>query len=155
MASSSVTCRGVLPFADTSYSAEYGVDVNRIVPTELQAPPLPTGESQRVCSLLPSVSIRFNFPPAKNPMERPSGDQKEWPPPSVPGSNLPSPASLRLRSQRASFPWPSTTEDTSCLPSGEMAGAPPASLIASGNWSPVGGRIAARTTAADGAVFLK
>jgi hypothetical protein len=34
----------------------------------------------------PAISTFFSFPLAKNPMDRPSGDQKGWNAPSVPGT---------------------------------------------------------------------
>ena len=49
--------------------------------------------SANACTFPPFSSTVFNFPPAKNPSERPSGDQKGEAAPSVPGMAV---ASLAL-----------------------------------------------------------
>ncbi len=93
------------------------------------------------------MSIRFSLPSAKNPIERPSGDQKGNPPFSVPGSAFPSPVSLMARSQRRT-PLPSWTGNTMWVPSGEMAGSqvPSKGL----NCISAGGGILERTTIDEG-----
>ena len=50
------------------------------------------------CTFPPFSSTVFNFPPAKNPSERPSGDQKGEAAPSVPGMAV---ASHRSGARRA------------------------------------------------------
>src|SRR5215469_622959 len=99
-----VSCFGVPPLAGISYNGDKKEGVNRMIPPELQAPPLSIGASQSICSPLPSDSIRLSFPPAKNPIERPSGDQKGSAAPSVPARILPSPASFRRRSHSENVP---------------------------------------------------
>ena len=62
-----------------------GLAANRITPLRFQAPPKGTAlEADNVVAEPPSMSILFNRPAAKNPMERPSGDQNGRVPRSVP-----------------------------------------------------------------------
>src|ERR1700734_2226170 len=84
------------PAAEIRNSGEPDTGRNRMVPSGAHADALGEELSAKVCTFPPFSSTVFNFPPAKNPSERPSGDQKGEAAPSVPGMAL---ASLAL-SQR-------------------------------------------------------
>src|SRR6516162_68894 len=82
---SSGTAGTVLPpAAETRKMGTLIPGVNRITPPRFHVPPRPPGASQIVSGGPLEASIFFSFPAAKNPMTRPSGDQKGKPAPSVP-----------------------------------------------------------------------
>jgi hypothetical protein len=56
--------------------------------SRLQLPPPPFGASHSTIGGPPAISTFFSLPPAKNPMNRLSGDQNGKDPPSVPGIGL-------------------------------------------------------------------
>src|SRR5271170_6851894 len=60
---------------------------NRITPELPQLPPRPSWASQIIRTGPPSAETAFSFPSAKNPISRPSGDQKGALLPLVPGTS--------------------------------------------------------------------
>src|SRR5579864_2626789 len=74
--SSLVSEVGEPPLALTCIKAAVGAGENTITPLGTHAPPRPSRASQTTWAALPSISIVFNLFPAKNPIERLSGDQK-------------------------------------------------------------------------------
>src|SRR5262249_1904768 len=81
-----VTSGGVPPVDETRYSPPFPSGEKRIVPSRFQVPPRPLGASHSTCADFAETSTFLSFPLAKNPMNRPSGDQKGWDAPSVPGT---------------------------------------------------------------------
>ena len=75
-----------------------------MTPSRLHVPPRPIGASAKVCAAPPAISSRLSLPSAKNPIERLSGDQKGYAPPSVPASGRTEPASSERSHKRG---WPS------------------------------------------------
>ena len=72
----SVAATAFPPLAGTRYKGSVAERVNTIVPSAFHAPPrVFIGASARACTSPPAMSIRFNWPPAKNPTDRLSGDQ--------------------------------------------------------------------------------
>src|SRR6188474_557774 len=97
-----------------------GLDANRITPLRFQAPPKGTPFGVvNVVDEPPSMSILFNRPAAKNPMERPSGDQNGRVPRSVPRSGRAAGESSE-RSHSCDRPSDEPTK-TIFDPSGEIA----------------------------------
>src|SRR5262245_5086968 len=69
---------GSPPFADTRARGEPGLRPNTIVPSSLHVPPPNSGDVdiETIVVTDPSARLRrFSVPWAKNPMDRPSGDQ--------------------------------------------------------------------------------
>jgi hypothetical protein len=86
-ASSVVSFAGVPPLAGTVYSEPATKSLeNTIAPLLLQEPPTPGEQSQIVCAACSARERRFSAWSAKNAIERPSGDQNGYCPPSVPRS---------------------------------------------------------------------
>src|SRR5579864_4153256 len=78
-----VTGCGVPPEAEMRMTGLVVFGVNRIVPSCAQVPPRPSADSQIGSGGPPEMSIRFNFPLAKNATDWLSGDQKAKVAPSV------------------------------------------------------------------------
>jgi hypothetical protein len=87
----------------------------------VHVPPRPFGASQMIRGDWPSVSVRLSFPPAKNPMYRPSGDQKGHAAPSVLATSCASRASNDLMN-RCETPAVSDPMNATFSPSGETTG---------------------------------
>src|SRR6266545_3960164 len=98
-----------------------------MTPSLFQVPPLPSPASQRASAGPPAASIFFNFPEAKKPIDRPSGDQNGYDASSVPGSARGA-SSSKERTQRRVLPEASRAEKDRRRPSGERAGGPAPSL---------------------------
>ncbi len=81
------------PDAETRKSGETDAGLNRMVPSGAHAAGCGEELSASICRFPPLNSTVFNLPLAKNPSERPSGDQKGAAAPSVPGMTV---ASLAL-----------------------------------------------------------
>src|ERR1700691_3462066 len=81
------------PAAEIRNNGEPGTGRNRMVPSGAPADASGAELSANACTFPPFSSTVFNFPPAKNPSKRPSGDQKGDAAPSVPGMAV---ASLAL-----------------------------------------------------------
>src|SRR5229473_1024288 len=85
--SGALICTAVPPEAGTRNIPPFlASGVNRITPSVFQAPPLPDGASQIVCTGPPATSNFFNFPSAKKASDLPSADQNGYAAPSVPGN---------------------------------------------------------------------
>src|SRR6266850_7720359 len=84
--SSLVISTGSPPEADKRNIPLNTLGEKRIVPSAFQAPPRPLGASASTSTNPPERSAFLSFPFAKNPMDRPSDDQKGWVAPSVPGT---------------------------------------------------------------------
>src|SRR5579863_2244015 len=111
------------PAALTRKSGEFAAGRNRIVPSGAHAAISAHGLSASVCRFPPFNSTVFNFPPAKNPSDRPSADQNGFAAPSVPGTAAASFAfSERVHSLIA--PLLSITVNASLVSSGETTAGP-------------------------------
>src|ERR1700693_4272537 len=117
-----ITSAGRPPDAETREIAPPRTEAKRISPSRLQEPvsPIPELTSQRATAAPPERSRRFNFPSAKNAMERPSGDQKTDEARSVPARGRASRAES-ARNQSRCPPDGSDAMYTGCEPSGETA----------------------------------
>src|SRR4029077_16146330 len=91
-----------------------------MIPSRFQAPPRPVGASERVNGGPPEASIFLSLPPAKNPMNRLSGDQKGKPAPSVPARGCACNES-RGRTHKSDFPSGLVATYANRPPSGESA----------------------------------
>jgi hypothetical protein len=96
-----------------------GLLLKRITPARFHDPPSGTATRANGWSAPPSIATRFIMASAKNPMDRPSGDQKGFEPRSVPASGRIADESSE-RSQRRDGPSPLAT-NTMLRPSGESA----------------------------------
>ena len=91
-----VAAVGTPPAADTLWRADVDVGAKTITPSRFHVPARGSGASHNVMGGPPETSIFLSFPPAKNPMNRLSGDQKGWNAPSVPASDC----AARVSSER-------------------------------------------------------
>src|SRR6266481_215956 len=82
--SSVVTGTDTPPEAETRWMGELTLGAKRMVPSRFQVPPRPSAASQSVRAGPPEGSMILSLPPAKNPTNRPSGDQKGYLAPLVP-----------------------------------------------------------------------
>src|SRR5512141_2621731 len=91
----------------------------RIVPSRPHDPEPSCGPSHRVCAGPPEAATFLSFPSEKNPMKRPSGDQKGESAPSVPSSTV----AVKLSSCRTYSRGRPRAEPTKTnrRPSGEIA----------------------------------
>src|SRR6266545_7141423 len=97
------------------------VPSKRITPSGLQEPSAPVVASQIFWAGPPETSTFFNFPSAKKPRNRLSGDQKGRLVPSVPARGCAEKAFNALIQIRA-LPEESVALKARCFPSGEIRG---------------------------------
>ncbi len=76
LASMTLAGSGMPPVAGTFRSGSLSPDANTITPRSFHVPPRPVGASQTVVTVPPPAATVFNLPDAKNPIDRPSCDQK-------------------------------------------------------------------------------
>ena len=119
---------GVPPPALTRMSGVDGPAEKMITPSGPQAPPRPICTAQTTCTESPLRSMVFNWPSAKNPRERLSGDQKGKIAPSVPGSARAS-SEFMERIQSAVLPSSPVAAKAIDAPSGERTSGPAASPV--------------------------
>ena len=67
---------GVPPVAATFRNGSLSPDANTMTPRSFHVPPRPVGASQTIATRPPPAGTVFSFPAAKNPIDRPSYDQK-------------------------------------------------------------------------------
>src|SRR5580704_3097832 len=127
------------PNSETRYIPECEAGAKMMTPRAFQSPPRPKGASASATAGPPSSLIFFNLPSAKNPIERPSGDQNGKEAPSVPSigsaDNL-----LSSRTQTRASAFESTATNASFVPSVLSATDPPESPMRS-NVVPAGGKM--------------
>src|SRR5579863_554194 len=111
---------GVPPADGMRNKGVLGAGVNRIVPSDPQAPPRGWGASARVCTAPPLASMILSFPWAKNPRLRLSGDQNGELASSVPANGC-----AAVESRGRTHSWGANpamvATNASLVPSGEMA----------------------------------
>jgi hypothetical protein len=91
-----------------------------MIPSRFQEPPKPDGASHNATNPVPTASIRFSFPLAKNPIDFPSGDQNGCDAPSVPGSGCAERPSSG-RTHKSLLPSADVATKASRLPSADTA----------------------------------
>src|ERR1700693_802174 len=111
---------------------DVGAGAKTIVPSRFHVPPTPLSASQIVRIAPPEGSMRFNFPSAKKPTKRPSGDQKGKKAFSAPTTGR-AEDSWRVRIQRAGCPPGLEAVKTRRVPSGERASSPRNVFSGNGN----------------------
>src|SRR5262245_53928111 len=107
------------PDAGTRYNVVPLSGAKMITPSRFQAPPAPLPASHRGCGGPPETSLVRSLPPAKNAMERLSGDQNGFVALSVPGKGC-IVSESNERSQRRVLPEESLTTIARRRPSGEI-----------------------------------
>ena len=121
--------------------------VKRITSSWFQVPPRPAVASARICGVPPLVSTFLSLPVAKNPMNRPSGDQNGNDAPSVPANGW----AWTLSSGRTQIcdgpPFVAATK-ARCCPSGESASCAAEATGDGRNATPVGVSTSNRTAGA-------
>ena len=118
-----VTETGVPPLTLTRIRGVCVPAENTITPPGPQAPPRPNGASAITCAEPPFKSTVFNFPSAKNPSERLSGDQKGKIAFSVPGTTRTTSESMG-RTQIEVLPSALVAVNATLAPSGDSTGGP-------------------------------
>jgi hypothetical protein len=119
-ASSLVSAAGAPPAAGTLQRLPLKFGAKTIVPSRFQLPPRPSTASQIVSAGPPEASIFFNFPLAKKPILRLSGDQNKLLAPSVPARGW-AVSAPRGRTQRTVLPAGSAAMNARREESGERA----------------------------------
>src|ERR1022692_823262 len=92
-----------------------------MTPSLFHVPPRPLGASQITCIDLPPMSVRFNFPWAKNAIDCPSGDQKGLEAPSVPSTMAGSDSPNLYFQIMYLLPWSQYATIATIFPSGDSA----------------------------------
>ncbi len=118
-----------------------------MTPSGLQFPPCPQGASASVRGGPAAASIVLSLPPAKNPMDLPSGDQNGNLALSVPTRGC-AVREFRDRTHSCQLPLADRAANTRRRPSSEIAGA--FRLLLKSNAAPSSGGIVVVTTRASG-----